>query len=63
MIALKHSNGQSLCVLYHRENFSDIAKQGAVLAFNLLRSDGSFIGYSKVGYYYQVTLTNYCFPL
>lgn len=48
MKALKHSNGQPLCVLYNKEDFTDRSRQGGIIAFNLLKSDGNHIGYSEV---------------
>ena len=49
MAGLSHSNGAPLCILYHeKEGFSDINKQGGVVTFNLLRMDGSIVGYSEV---------------
>lgn len=49
MSTLKHSNGQPVCVLYHDQtNFVNPSKQGGVVAFNLKRPDGSYVGYSEV---------------
>ena len=48
MAAMRHANDMPLCVLYHKEDFRERSRQGGIVVFNLLRSDGSFIGYSEV---------------
>lgn len=49
LTALRHeSSGQPVCVTYGRHAEHDVALQGGVVAFNLLRSDGSYVGYSEV---------------
>ena len=45
---LKHCNSQPVCVLYHNGHFDDIATQGGIVNFNILDSDGEFVGYSQV---------------
>ncbi|XP_035438690.2 molybdenum cofactor sulfurase isoform X1 [Spodoptera frugiperda] len=42
---LKHTNGNKAAVTYMDSNFSDIRKQGGIVTFNLLREDGSYIGF------------------
>lgn len=55
MVSMIHDNGSPLCLLYHtRDSFTDINKQGGIVTFNLLRKDGSVIGYSEVGTYVLV---------
>ncbi|XP_063377111.1 molybdenum cofactor sulfurase isoform X2 [Cydia fagiglandana] len=44
---LKHANGAPAAVLYMDDEFTDIRKQGAIVTFNLLREDGTFIGYAE----------------
>jgi molybdenum cofactor sulfurtransferase len=46
--SLKHTNGQPLCVIYCTGNVNDINQQGGILSFNLIRADGSPVGYSEV---------------
>lgn len=45
---LQHPNGNKAVVLYMDSDFSDIKTQGAVVTFNLLREDGSYVGYVEV---------------
>lgn len=45
---LRHQNGRKAAVLYMDSDFKNIKQQGGYLAFNLLRPDGSFIGYAEV---------------
>ncbi|KAJ1969720.1 hypothetical protein IWQ62_000445 [Dispira parvispora] len=65
MVELRHYNGQPLCVFYLSSDLMDtyatlsqitpalveqwLAVHGAILNFNLRRSDQSWIGYSEVG--------------
>ncbi|XP_075971645.1 molybdenum cofactor sulfurase isoform X2 [Anticarsia gemmatalis] len=44
---LHHTNGNKAAILYMDSDFSDIKKQGAIVTFNLLREDGSYVGYSE----------------
>ena len=57
MREMKHSNGRSVCELYGRhcevslqeeEKFQFETGQGPVIAFNVLRSDSSYVGYREV---------------
>lgn len=48
LIELTHQNGNKAAVLYMDSDFNDIKKQGAIVTFNLLREDGSYIGYAEV---------------
>lgn len=48
LIDLKHLNGNRAAVLYMDSDFTNIKKQGAIVAFNLLRENGSYIGYAEV---------------
>lgn len=45
---LKHENGRHAAVLYMDSDFTDIKIQGGILAFNLVRENGSYIGYAEV---------------
>uniref|UniRef100_A0A2A4J3D5 Molybdenum cofactor sulfurase n=1 Tax=Heliothis virescens TaxID=7102 RepID=A0A2A4J3D5_HELVI len=42
---LRHINGNKAAVTYMDSDFSDIRKQGGIVTFNLLRDDGSYIGF------------------
>lgn len=48
---LQHLNGNKATVLYMDSDFTDIKKQGGTVTFNLLREDGSYIGYAEVRSY------------
>ena len=48
MLGMRHGNGRSVCVLYCDTDYEDPNSQGAIVNFNLLRADGSFVGYSEV---------------
>lgn len=52
MTSLTHHNGQPLCVVYNdvpeRCTYGDPNTQGATVAFNLVRSNGDFIGQKLV---------------
>ncbi|XP_047022570.1 molybdenum cofactor sulfurase isoform X1 [Helicoverpa zea] len=42
---LRHANGNKAAITYLDSDFSDIKKQGGIVTFNLLRDDGSYIGF------------------
>ncbi|KAK6334526.1 hypothetical protein TWF730_003740 [Orbilia blumenaviensis] len=48
--SLRHSNGAPVCEIYkdERASYGDSTTQGPTVAFNIRRSDGSWIGKSKV---------------
>jgi molybdenum cofactor sulfurtransferase len=52
MANLRHFNGIPVCTIYNdvpdRCEYGDSVTQGATLAFNLMKADGSYIGHSKV---------------
>ncbi len=52
MTSLSHFNGRPLCLIYNdvpmRCAYGDPVTQGATIAFNIMRADGSFVGYSIV---------------
>lgn len=45
--SLRHYNKQKVCVLYSDREFCR-ERQGGIIAFNLVRADGRFVGYSEV---------------
>uniref|UniRef100_A0A1I8N1B6 Molybdenum cofactor sulfurase n=1 Tax=Musca domestica TaxID=7370 RepID=A0A1I8N1B6_MUSDO len=45
---LRHSNGQPLLQFYNHNGYEDKQYQGGVLTFNILRKDGSYIGFAEV---------------
>ncbi|KAH9871019.1 hypothetical protein J1614_006593 [Plenodomus biglobosus] len=51
LVGLRHANGAPVCHIYksHTSSYDDSRTQGATLAFNILRSDGSWIGCWHVG--------------
>lgn len=59
--SLRHWNGLPLVEVYADSDFSDVRVQGGIVAFNLKRSDGSYIGYVEVKKNsYKVVLRNKC---
>ncbi|KAF2787121.1 PLP-dependent transferase [Melanomma pulvis-pyrius CBS 109.77] len=50
MVDLKHANGRSACRIYKDpvSAYGDARSQGATIAFNICRSDGTWIGSSEV---------------
>lgn len=47
---LCHYNNKPVAILYCDNDFDDPETQGPIVSFNLLESDGSYIGYHKVFY-------------
>lgn len=47
LLDLRHRNGTKAIKFYLDSDFSDITKQGGVLTFNLVREDGTYIGFSE----------------
>lgn len=45
---LKHKNGRQAIKFYMDSDFANIEKQGGVVTFNIVREDGSFVGYNEV---------------
>ncbi|XP_073226054.1 molybdenum cofactor sulfurase isoform X4 [Cicer arietinum] len=49
LLALRHSNGSSVCILYGRHNSMEMCHEmGPIVSFNLKRPDGSWFGYREV---------------
>lgn len=50
MASLRHGNGQPVCRIYTdgRPGFGNTKVQGATIAFNVMKADGSFVPYSDV---------------
>eukprot|EP01132_Coremiostelium_polycephalum_P001270 gene1270-1599_t len=48
LLKLKHSNGVPLVLIYTDNHYKDSEKQGAILNFNLIRSNSIPIGYNEV---------------
>ena len=60
MTCLRHENGRALAVLYGKTDYTDRRRQGGIVTFNLLRSNGSYIGYSEVSLH---LVSQLCSPL
>lgn len=45
---LEHGNGVKAAVVYADTDFTNIQMQGAIVTFNLMRDDKSFVGYAEV---------------
>lgn len=48
---MRHANGRLVCQIYKdpASTYGDASTQGATVAFNICKSDGSWVGSSKVG--------------
>lgn len=62
---LRHFNGMPVIKFYH-ENAEEFvqSRQGGVLNFNVMRSDGSFVGFTEFGYLsniHNITVRTGCF--
>ncbi|XP_065169463.1 molybdenum cofactor sulfurase 3 [Atheta coriaria] len=60
----KHYNNQPVCVLYHDGEFKQMDQQGGIVNFNILRADGSYIGFAEVMHIanlYNISLRTGCF--
>ncbi|KAG6459061.1 hypothetical protein O3G_MSEX011184 [Manduca sexta] len=47
LLLLKHNNGAKAVMLYMDSEFNDISKQGSIVTFNLMRENGTYIGYTE----------------
>lgn len=56
---LEHGNGVKAAVVYADTDFADVETQGAIVTFNLMRDDKSYVGYAEV-YYHFTLILNYC---
>ncbi|XP_076761936.1 molybdenum cofactor sulfurase isoform X2 [Xylocopa sonorina] len=48
LLMLHHSNGKPVAKLYSDTDYSNHDMQGGIVAFNLIRSNGEYIGYMEV---------------
>lgn len=48
LLELHHANGRPMAILYSDTDYEDETRQGGVVAFNLLRSNGENIGFVEV---------------
>ena len=47
--SMRHANGSKVVHLNHRDDaFSNPSEQGPIINYNVLKADGSFIGYAEV---------------
>ncbi|CAH0407300.1 unnamed protein product [Chilo suppressalis] len=61
---LYHKNGNKAVVFYTDSEFNDISKQGAIVTFNLIRENGSYIGYSEfqhISDLFRISVRTGCF--
>ncbi|KAF2660916.1 PLP-dependent transferase [Lophiostoma macrostomum CBS 122681] len=51
LAALRHANGRPVCEIYKdpKSTYGDTKTQGATIAFNIRKADGSWVGSSQVG--------------
>lgn len=65
---LHYSNGQPVVKLYHDTDFKSVDQQGGIVNFNLLHTDGSFIGFAEVNFLSKqkhtpnLSFSNFCAP-
>lgn len=50
LMSLHHSNGRRAVRVFCDSDYSDPNTQGGVVNFNMIRSDGSYIGYMEVSF-------------
>lgn len=63
LVRMKYSNGQPLAVVYSDTTYESEKTQGPIVTFNLLRRDGTVIGYSEVNpvlFHYYTFVLNVC---
>ncbi|KAK4230643.1 putative molybdenum cofactor sulfurase [Podospora fimiseda] len=48
MKSMRYGNGQEVCKIYMDEGYGDPSKQGATVAFNILKENGRYESYAKV---------------
>ena len=46
--AIRHSNGKPVVELYGKHFLHDPTQQGGIVSFNVLRSNGRYLGYYRV---------------
>ncbi len=46
---LRHFNERNVCLCYCDNEYKSSSVQGPIVNFNILRSDGSYVGYTEVG--------------
>ena len=64
LLTLHHSNGKPVARLYSDTAYDDNDLQGSIVAFNLMRSNGEYIGYMEVlnmAALYKIHLRTGCF--
>lgn len=55
---LEHGNGVRAAVVYADADYMDIQSQGAIVTFNLMRDDKSFVGYAEVYLLFSFSVLN-----
>ena len=61
---LRHSNNNPVIVFYHDNDFSDSKNQGGIVNFNVIHSDGSYVGFAEFAYItslHNIILRTGCF--
>ena len=64
LLTLHHSNGNPVARLYSDTAYDDNDLQGSIVAFNLMRSNGEYVGYMEVlnmAALYKIHLRTGCF--
>ncbi|KAK2584974.1 hypothetical protein KPH14_008505 [Odynerus spinipes] len=64
LLRLHHGNGAPVVKIYSDNNYEDSNVQGAIVTFNVLRSNGEYIGYMEVAHMaalFKIHLRTGCF--
>uniref|UniRef100_A0A1L8DZE8 Putative molybdenum cofactor sulfurase n=1 Tax=Nyssomyia neivai TaxID=330878 RepID=A0A1L8DZE8_9DIPT len=64
LAALKHYSGKNVVILYADTDYSSNKLQGGIVNFNVLHSDGSFVGFAEFSYMatiFNITIRTGCF--
>ena len=59
LAAMTHENGAPVLRLYHDLRRVGVDSQGPIIAFNVLRPDGSYVGYAEVNVYMYTCTSTY----
>ncbi|GBP35278.1 Molybdenum cofactor sulfurase [Eumeta japonica] len=52
--SLHHKNGRPAAILYMDSGFEDIKTQAGIVTFNVVRADGTYIGYAEVNSSWEI---------
>ncbi|XP_043480906.1 molybdenum cofactor sulfurase [Leptopilina heterotoma] len=64
LLTLHHNNGNPVAKIYSDTDYEDYTQQGGIVTFNILRSNGEYVGYMEVlnmAALYKIQLRTGCF--